>query len=287
MSLASPPLNTGEPEAQSSSSSSVPERQVVIPSHHSFSLTAYLPRERGKVRFYRGLPSNPALIAQTRKFKWKERGGTRQSLGADYPRRFGQDQLTEMCDHVLEEIVSSLDSDATSWTTIDVVSFGLDGQWTPTILWVGVPWEDLSRDYGIHIAQKRKNVLRKYDVNELDCEIREANRIHNTGALKLIKSGNILEETADLEVFSNATSGMLTLAESISCADSTLGFYAASSGKNFAVTARRVRSSLNEIENERTEPFGEKDHISQQRHVMTLPGNATLQRQRRPQVRIS
>lgn len=213
------------------------------------------------------MPSN-------RRCKWNEGTSAGQWPEELFLQKIGQDQLADVWDHILEEIVSSLVSDDIRWSNIDLVSFGLGGHWAPIILWVGVPSGTLSRN-GFQIAQSCMTVLRKNDVNHVDCEIGEVDRFHILGA----RSGMIWPEspkffgTADVEAFSTAIFGKSKFTKNSSYPRDPKGFYAARNEKIFALTCPHIHSAWNA---EDEQPQIAAEFIRQQRHLVTLSKIAIL-----------
>lgn len=166
--------------------------------------------------------------------------------------------------------MGSLVSGEIRWSNIDVVSFGLDERWAPILLWVGVPSGTLLGS-GVQIVQICKTILRRNDVNDIDCEIGEVNRFLVTGGDPITPK---FLGTADLEAFSTDILGKSKFTKKSWCPQDPKGFYAARNEKIFALTSPYI-NAISRAENERSQ-FKE-EFINHQRHYVTLPGDTILQ----------
>ena len=77
-------------------------------------------------------------------------------------------------DQLFPEISKTLDSKEVNWTSIDVVKIGYDWGDRPVILWIGVKPSSLSGEKGVEVALACKELLVKYGINDVECEIRES-----------------------------------------------------------------------------------------------------------------
>lgn len=197
MLLSSPHFDTGEPGAQSSFSSSMPEGQAMPPALEPLSVitnpseelrkkpskqltTTHLeqlttthskqitknPSEQpttnpsGKLEkkiFMWDSPSFSIRVPENLRCKWKEREGAGQ--WTEEKKNIGQEKLADMWDHILAKLAHFFELLGIRWSNIDVVSVGLGGNWAPIILWIGVPPLTLTRN-GSQVAEKCKEILR-------------------------------------------------------------------------------------------------------------------------------
>jgi hypothetical protein len=158
------------------------------------------------------------------------------------------------------------------WTSTDIVRIGNAGESSPpVILWIGVKPASLDGGNRAVIALKCRQILAKFDIIDVNVEIRESivTRLIGPKLLKPIYSTN---PTVDFRERLTSTLGMPICARSTPWAEGTGGFFITEGGNTnrlLLITARHVVLVPNEHENKHFE----RENTSQRRHNITLFGD--------------
>ena len=143
-----------------------------------------LPSKQEREGYYLGLPSPPALVARTSTAVWEpldtEGNPRRKGLGPLGPDKLGGEKQVLV---MTPEIIKVLDAHGVKWTSINYARIG-DGEPyyepNPPILWIGVCPGALTDEDGSSlpiagkVAVACKQVLEKYGILDVECEIRES-----------------------------------------------------------------------------------------------------------------
>ncbi|KAJ6616363.1 hypothetical protein B0H10DRAFT_2176659 [Mycena sp. CBHHK59/15] len=153
----------------------------------SSSLILLSPSSEMETKFYyAGLPSSPVL--------WKAPTGPEAYRKIKELRAVGNHALKETWEGNLAlKVHALLDSMKVMWTSADVVRIGNTGESSaPVILWIGVMPASLSGDDGVVVASKCRELLVKYDIADVDVEIRESSApwTEGTGGFFIAEGGN-------------------------------------------------------------------------------------------------
>jgi hypothetical protein len=149
--------------------------------------TPYPPPEEEQIFYYHGLPSRPKLVARSSGFRWqrqfRDQHETRKVLKnvGDHP------IVDQYNDNVIEDIINALRD--LPWNAIDVLRIGYgfeDPTQYPIILWVSVQPGSTTWDKGYQCAINCTAVLRKYNIPDVECEIKEA-EIFNLAGPRLLR----------------------------------------------------------------------------------------------------
>lgn len=230
--------------------------------------TASPPGMRERFLYYYGLPSRPVLVARSSTFEWFD---THTWPQENQIKNVGPHQPLDQWEALQEEIIVYLNAHSLTWTCLDVVRIGPEGRPPPIVLWIGVKPATLSGEEGVQVALACKEILNKHQFFDVECEIREANRIQAAGP-KLMRPTGPLDPTTDIRVSFSASLGTSISTKAFPHVEGSLGFYATSGGKLFGLTARHVLFPPLDTENE---PYEQK-YTSQRRHYVTLPGDMTI-----------
>jgi hypothetical protein len=144
--------------------------------------TPYPPREEEQTFYYHGLPSRPKLVARSSGFRWQrqfiDQHETRKVL-----KNIGDHPIVDQYnDNVIEDIINVLGD--LPWNAIDVLRIGYDFEDPtkyPIILWVSVQPGSITWDKGYQCAINCIAVLRKHNIPDVKCEIKEAEIFNLTG----------------------------------------------------------------------------------------------------------
>jgi hypothetical protein len=135
----------------------------------------YPPGEEEQTFYYHGLPSRPKLVARSSGFRWQrqfiDQHETRKVL-----KNIGDHPIVDQYnDNVIKDIINVLGD--LPWNAIDVLRIGYDFEDPtkyPVILWVSVQPGSTTWDKGYQYAIECTVVLRKYNIPDVECEIKEA-----------------------------------------------------------------------------------------------------------------
>ena len=230
--------------------------------------------------YYAGLPSTPVLVARTGSTPWEEPTGQFAYAVPKDLRPVGKHSLKEVWeDNLAPKLHTLLDSMKVMWTSTDVVRIGIvEESSAPVILWIGVMPASLSRNDGLNVASKSKELLIEHHITDVDVELRESVVTRSVGPKLLTSTGNFNSDptgTADIRIPLTATLGLPICAQSTRWSEGTGGFFITEGGdpkRLLLVTARHVVFTPNEDENQL---FEHKDG-SQPRHHVTLFGDVAF-----------
>ena len=150
-----------------------------------------LPNKQEREGYYFGLPSQPPLLARTSTDVWDPLGPDgcpkERVLGTNNHQKLRDMDWREQRNIMNSEIIDTLDAHGVSWTSVEFYSIGyIDEEWcNPVILFIGVCQGTLINEDGSplptagKVAVACKRVLEKYDIFDVDCEIRESSVYHN------------------------------------------------------------------------------------------------------------
>ncbi|KAK0218116.1 hypothetical protein IW262DRAFT_1392280 [Armillaria fumosa] len=128
--------------------------------------------------YYAGLPSAPVLVARSSTNPWKPPTGPeayRQPKelrpGGDHAPAFMEAWQGDLAPKML----ALLDSMKVKWTSTDVVRIGYADEYdAPVVLWIGVVPASLSGEDGVVVVSKCQELLREYNIDDVEVEIRES-----------------------------------------------------------------------------------------------------------------
>jgi WD40 repeat protein len=148
--------------------------------------TPYPPGEEEQTFYYYGLPSRPKLVARSSGFQWQRRFEDQHEIGKAL-RNVGKHPIVDQHDNVIKEIINVLGD--LPWNATDVLRIGYefdDPTKYPVVLWVSVQPGSTTWDKACHCAINCTAVLRKYNIPDVECEIKEA-QVFDLAGPKLLK----------------------------------------------------------------------------------------------------
>ncbi|KAJ7640781.1 hypothetical protein DFH06DRAFT_1429749 [Mycena polygramma] len=210
------------------------------------------PSEREAITYYAGLPSGP-LLAPTGPEAYRVIRELRP-----VPHTHALKKVWEVS--LALEVHTLLDSIQVKWTSTDVMRIGNQGEPSNSflvVLWIGVMPGSLSGEDGVVVASKCRELLVKYDITDVDVEIRESVVTRSAGP-KLLPSRGFLDTIADVREPFATTLGLPISAQSTSHVEDigTGGFFIAESRNTerlLLVTARHIVFKPDENNNEHFE----------------------------------
>ncbi|EKM61448.1 uncharacterized protein PHACADRAFT_24643 [Phanerochaete carnosa HHB-10118-sp] len=171
------------------------------------------PSEMEAKYYYYGLYSAPVLVARTSTAPW-EVPGPEAFPKAKELRTVGNHTLQKVWEESLApKLHAVLDSTKVDWTCTDVVRVGYTGESSaPVILWIGVVPASLSGDDGVVVAFKCLEVIREYDIADIEVEIRES-VVTRTAGPKFLTTTHFSDPTLDIREPLTTTLGLSICAQ--------------------------------------------------------------------------
>ncbi|KAF9509980.1 hypothetical protein BS47DRAFT_1364881 [Hydnum rufescens UP504] len=136
----------------------------------------YVSKAEG-VFYYSGLPSGPKLVYRTGTTPWIRPTGLEAYRELKELRPVFGHKLNTVWKELGREVYDFLDSVGVLWTTIDVVRFIKVGQGEvvgPVVLWIGVAPESLCSEDAHTAAHSCLDLLKKFDITDVEVEFRES-----------------------------------------------------------------------------------------------------------------
>ncbi|KAI6041850.1 hypothetical protein EDC04DRAFT_2510136, partial [Pisolithus marmoratus] len=134
------------------------------------------PSEMEAELYYHGLPSAPRLVARTGTTPWEAPTGPKASWKCKELRPVYEHALRKALEGSLGPKVNTLlDQMKVEWTSIDILRIGYDGERSaPVVFWIGVTPGSLSGDDGVIVVSECQELLKEYNINDVEVEIRES-----------------------------------------------------------------------------------------------------------------
>ena len=149
--------------------------------------TPYPPGEEEQTFYYYGLPSRPKLVARSSGFRWQRQFDDQHEIRKVLKNVGNHPIVDQYNDNVIEDIINVLGD--LPWNAIDVLRIGYqseDPTKYPVILCVSVQPGSTTWDKCYQCAISCTAVLRKYNIPDVECEIKEA-EIFNLAGPRLLK----------------------------------------------------------------------------------------------------
>jgi hypothetical protein len=201
--------------------------------------------------YYSGLYSSPRLVYRTGTTPWtKPTGPEAQRRLKELRPVFGH-KLNIVWNDLGPNVRDLLDSQGVLWTTIDVVRFINVGEGEavgPVVLWIGVAPETLFGDDAHTSANGCLDLLKEFDITDVQVEYRESIFTRSAGP-NLLKPVSDLHPTVDVRGPLTPALGLFIAAQATPHIEGTGGLYLAEGGdskKVLLVTARHVLFPPNE-----------------------------------------
>ncbi|KAG8906990.1 hypothetical protein FRB99_005632, partial [Tulasnella sp. 403] len=229
--------------------------------------------------YYAGMPSGPRLVARSGTTKWKPPTGPEAYRKIKELRPVGNHPLKKVWEGNLAlKLHALLDSMNVKWTSTDVVRTRIVGKSSaPVIVWIGVMPASLCGTDGVVVASKCQELLREYNIADVDIEIRESVVTRSTGPPMLPPSPSFFhsDTVVDAREPLTTTLGLPICAQSTPWIEGTGGFFITESGNTdrlLLVTARHVIFTPDNDENKHFE----RTDGSEPRHNVMLFGNGAF-----------
>ncbi|KAK0214044.1 hypothetical protein IW262DRAFT_1408250 [Armillaria fumosa] len=226
--------------------------------------------------YYAGLPSSPVLVARTSTSPWAMPKGLEAYHEPKQLYPVFNHTLNTVWDGLLARRVHAcLDELDVNWTSTDIVRIGKPPAFAPVILWIGVVPNSLSGEDGYTTVFRCREVLREFDITDVEIEIRESSVIRSAGP-KLLEPVSFRHPIADVQGPLTHALGLPIAAQATPNIEGTGGFFLTGGGdskKLLLVTARHVVFPTNKGPNSKFE----RKSGSQPRVNVLLLGDTSYQ----------
>lgn len=203
--------------------------------------------------YYAGLPSGPKLISRTGPIPWKPPTGPEAYRVLRELRPVFNHKIITVWNVLADKVLEYLDSLKVKWTSIDGVRFAkFEEAPGPVVLWIGVTPESLSGEDAHTAAFGCLDILKEFDITDVDVEFRESVYTRSVGP-RLLEPGYDSDPTIDVRGPLTSTLGLQIAAARTPFAEGTGGLYISEGGdsnKVFLITARHVVFPPNEVPNQ-------------------------------------
>ena len=194
--------------------------------------------------YYKGLPSEPPLIATTKLHPFEEPTGPEAYSVLKELRELGDHPLASVWDHGLaDSLRRGLNAMGVNWTSIEALRIAKVGESSgPAIVWIGVEFESLSFEEGSVVALQCRTFIDSYGIHDYHVEIRES-RVMRQAGNRFLDPVPLSHPTFTACDPYTATLGIPISTKNRPWAEGTGGFYLSAGGddKNiYLVTARHV-----------------------------------------------
>ncbi|PWW71674.1 hypothetical protein C7212DRAFT_287856 [Tuber magnatum] len=194
--------------------------------------------------YYKGLPSEPRLIATTKPGPFEDPTGPEAYSILRELRCLGDHPLAAVWDNGLaRKLGTSLTSMGVKWSCLDALRIPNVGEPSgPAIVWIGVEFGALSFEEGSKVAMKCYELTCSYGIRDYHVEIRESSIVRQAGN-RFFNPVHFSDPTfAAIDPYT-ATLGIPIATRNRPWAEGTGGFYLCAGGSDrniYLVTARHV-----------------------------------------------
>ncbi|KAG0127838.1 hypothetical protein HOY82DRAFT_624136, partial [Tuber indicum] len=194
--------------------------------------------------YYRGLPSQPSLIATTKPDPFKAPTGPEAYTVPLELRCLSSHPLTTVWDYGLaNQLRQSLNAMGVNWSSLDAIHISSIGETSgPAIAWIGVEFGALSFEEGSKVATNCQSIIDSHGIGDCYVEIRESCVIRQIGN-RFLDPVHFSDSTFTARDPYTATLGIPMCAKNRPWAEGTGGFYISAGGNDkniYLVTARHV-----------------------------------------------
>ncbi|KDQ59745.1 hypothetical protein JAAARDRAFT_127232 [Jaapia argillacea MUCL 33604] len=219
--------------------------------------TSFVVTETLSKRYYRGLPSQPPLIATTRPGPFDPPTGPEAYTVLKELRELGDHPLAREWDRGLaEHLRRRLNTLGVNWTSIDALRIADVGEASSlVIVWIGVEFGALSFKEGSVAALDCRALIDSYGIHDYHVEIRES-RVMRLAGNRFLDPVPLSDPTFTARNPYTATLGIPISTKNRPWAEGSGGFYLGAGGddKNiYLVTARHVVLPLDKNDNKEYE----------------------------------
>jgi hypothetical protein len=205
--------------------------------------------------YYKGLPSEPPLIATTKPGPFKDPTGPEAYSVLKELRELGDHPLASAWDHGLADCLrGGLNTMSVDWTSIEAIRIVQVGESSgPAIVWIGVEFGALSFEEGSVVALKCRTFIDNYGIHDYHVEIRQSRVMRQAGNRnRFFDPVPFSHPTFTARDPYTATLGIPISAKDRPWAEGTGGFYLSAGGDDkdiYLVTARHVVLPLDKDDN--------------------------------------
>jgi hypothetical protein len=194
--------------------------------------------------YYKGLPSQPPLIATTKPGPFEAPTGPEAYSILKELRELGDHPLASAWDHGLaDRLRRGLNTMRVNWTSIEALRIAEVGESSsPAIIWIGVEFGALSFEEGSVVAVNCHTFIDSYGIHDYHVEIRES-RVMRQAGNRFFDPVPLSDLTFTARDPYTATLGIPISAKDRPWAEGTGGFYISAGGEDkgiYLVTARHV-----------------------------------------------
>jgi hypothetical protein len=194
--------------------------------------------------YYKGLPSEPRLIATTKPGPFENPTGPEAYSVLKELRELGDHPLANAWDHGLaDRLRRSLNTMRVNWTSLDALRIVEVGESSgPAIVWIGVEFGALSFEEGSVVALECRTLIDGYGIHDYHVEIRES-RVMRQAGNRFFEPVPLADPTFNVRDPYTATLGIPISARDRPGTQGTGGFYISAGGNDkdiYLVTARHV-----------------------------------------------
>ncbi|KAH9967650.1 hypothetical protein BGW80DRAFT_1177955 [Lactifluus volemus] len=205
----------------------------------------YVVTEAVSKTYYKGLPSEPPLIATTRPGPFEDPTGPEAYTVLKEIRVLGNHPLAKAWDDGLaDSLCRELNIMRVNWTSLDALRIVNAGESSgPAIVWVGVELGSLSFEEGCVVAFNCRPIIDSYGIRDYHVEIRESRVMRLSGDSLFLDPVSPSDPTFSARDPFTATLGIPISTKNRPLSKGTGGFYLSAGGDDkdiYLVTARHV-----------------------------------------------
>jgi hypothetical protein len=222
--------------------------------------------------YYKGLPSEPPLIATTKPGLFEYPTGPEAYSVLKEFRELGDHPLATVWDDGLaERLRRGLNKMRVNWTSIDAVRIVEVGESSgPAIVWIGVEFGALSFDEGSVVAHSCQNFINNYHIHDYYVEIR-ASRVMRQAGNRFFDPVLLSDLTFTARDTYTATLGIPISAKDRPWAEGTGGFYIMRRWRRQSHLPRHCPARCPSPRQGRQHPY-ERKNDSKAREDVVVPG---------------
>jgi hypothetical protein len=239
------------------------------------STTPFVVTEALSKIYYKGLPSQPRLVATTRPGPFDPPPGPEAYTIPKQLRVLGDHSLAEHWDNGLaQELRDGLNDMGVNWTSLEALRIVDAGQSSElAIVWIGIEFGALSFEEGSKVALNCRRLIDSYGIHDYHVEIRES-RVMRQAGNRFLDGVPPTDPTFTARNPFTATHGIPISAKDLDgpWVEGTGGFYLSAGGNDkniYLVTARHVVLPLDKDNKEY-----ERKNESQGREEVVVLGNS-------------
>ena len=225
--------------------------------------------------YYAGLPSSPKLVSRTGPIQWKPPTGPEAYNVMRELRPVFNHKIIPVWNVLADKVLEYLDSLKVRWSSIDGVRFAEVGEAPgPVVLWIGVTPKSLSGEDAHTAAFGCLDILKEFDITDVDVEFRESVYTRSVGP-RLLKRVFDFHPTVDVRGPLTPVLGLQIAAARTPFVEGTGGLYFSEGGdsnKVFLITARHVVFPPNEV------PNNNYARTNKRRHQVLLLGSKAFEK---------